>query len=489
MKFLFDTNIWIPLEPTGPSDVAPATPTLAELVRLISNSGNQPYVHPASLRDIGNDRNESRRDTRRQLLGKYPTLPDPPPVTSALTQRLGEPTKKDNDAVDNELLAAVERDAVDYLVTEDNGVHTKAGRVGLSQRVVTAADALAIVRNLFPPPGMTLPPLRRAKAHVLDENDPIFESFRADYPGFDDWLRRCKRQHRDAWVIAPPDAPIQAFAILKREQPAEEGLEGAALKVCSFKVSDDARGFRFGELLLRALFDDAYRLNVDWVYATAFAKQVDLCRLFDMFGFIRLDRLTALGESIYAKALHPIPNDSSLSALDFHRRFGPRHIKLAGTTPYLVPIQPMFHERLFPELEEQGGLFPGQTTFGNSILKAYLCNAPIRRIAPGDVLLFYRSTHQQARAVGVVDGTLRSSSPEEVSRFVGRRTVYDFATISEMCARGEVLAILFRQAESLAEWAGIQELQTSGVLTGPPQTISTISQQRGIDWLTERLAR
>ena len=39
--------------------------------------------------------------------------------------------------------------------------------------------------------------MRRAKAHVLDETDSIFDSFRIDYPRFDDWLRKCRQQARD----------------------------------------------------------------------------------------------------------------------------------------------------------------------------------------------------------------------------------------------------------------------------------------------------
>ena len=36
MKFLVDTNILIPLEPTRPSDIEIGTPAVAQLARLIS---------------------------------------------------------------------------------------------------------------------------------------------------------------------------------------------------------------------------------------------------------------------------------------------------------------------------------------------------------------------------------------------------------------------------------------------------------------------
>ena len=89
----------------------------------------------------------------------------------------------------------------------------------------------------------------------------------------------------------------------------------------------------------------------------------------------------------------------------------------------------------------------------------------------------------------VVEETLVSRSPEMVSRFVGRRTVYDFETIKTFCAHGDVLAILFRQAESLGDWIIYEQLVEHAVLTAPPQTIVQVSQRRGSEWLTQRIER
>ena len=89
MKFLFGTNIWIPLEPTSIADVAPVTPAPAEFVRLASESGNTIYLHPASFGDLANDTNAVRRHTRAQLLLKYRQLPDPPPLSPPLETAQG----------------------------------------------------------------------------------------------------------------------------------------------------------------------------------------------------------------------------------------------------------------------------------------------------------------------------------------------------------------------------------------------------------------
>ena len=89
MKFLFDTNIWIPLEPTSIADVAPMTSAPLEFVRLASEPGNTIYLHPASFGDFANDTNAVRRHTRARLLLKYRQLPDPPPLSSLLETAQG----------------------------------------------------------------------------------------------------------------------------------------------------------------------------------------------------------------------------------------------------------------------------------------------------------------------------------------------------------------------------------------------------------------
>lgn len=58
MKFLIDTNVFIPLEPTMLSDVKGGTHKIVELARLLSEAQHQLYVHPAALSDIQRDSSE-----------------------------------------------------------------------------------------------------------------------------------------------------------------------------------------------------------------------------------------------------------------------------------------------------------------------------------------------------------------------------------------------------------------------------------------------
>lgn len=103
----------------------------------------------------------------------------------------------------------------------------------------------------------------------------------------------------------------------------------------------------------------------------------------------------------------------------------------------------------------------------------------------GDLVVFYRSGDERAaRFVGVVEETLRSSDPAELTRFVGTRTVYTADEIEEQASAGrrEVLAILFRQARHLHPGWPERQLIDNGVLVRAPQSIQGIPDQ-GARWI------
>ena len=81
---------------------------------------------------------------------------------------------------------------------------------------------------------------------------------------------------------------------------------------------------------------------------------------------------------------------------------------------------------------------------GNAIKKAYLCNSNIKKIRPGDILLFYRSHDIHAiTAIGVVDQEpVHTKDTEDIIRIVGKRSVYLFDEIEEM--KKPVLVTMFR---------------------------------------------
>ena len=184
-------------------------------------------------------------------------------------------------------MASVKGDAVDFLITEDKGIHRKARRSGLDSRVFFLQEAINLLLDLFdksPPPP---PSVRKVYVYELNENDPIFSSLRSDYhPEFDDWFKYCKRTHREAYVIPNEGlAFLSGICIIKNEEGLPTGDRGRTLKLCTFKISDFEHGKRFGELLLKAVFDYADNNNYDFIYFTAFPKQYELMAFSESFGF------------------------------------------------------------------------------------------------------------------------------------------------------------------------------------------------------------
>jgi ribosomal protein S18 acetylase RimI-like enzyme len=487
VKFLIDTNVLIPLEPTGPEHMERMMEPALALLRAIEESGDQLFIHPATTADLGRDLNHERRRLRELLLQKYLPLPHPPPIPESWRESLRSPPHGSNDWVDHQLLAALHANAVSILVTEDRGIHRKAERVGLKHRVATIGDALALIlglnaRFVQPPPAVQF-----THAHDVDIEDPFFDSLRGDYPGFDSWFRRCQEAHRRCWVVRAEGHRLAALCLIKDEDEKDAfGLRRKILKICTFKVDPAHQGRRLGELLLKSVFAHTATNQYDYVYLTAFEKQGALLTLLDDFGFFEQARSES-GEFVLAKRLRPTDEYEQLSPLDFHIRFGPPAARLVAPA-FFIPIEPRFHHLLFPDADEQLGLQAGANPFGNGLRKAYLCRASIRQIAPGAPLLFYRSqSNRGVTVVGIAEKTLASRNAEEIAATVGKRTVYSMRDIEDLCSRGEVLAILFRQAQVVQSGPiSMAELRQHGALRAAPQSITTIPESAH-PWLRHRL--
>jgi hypothetical protein len=485
VRFMLDTNILIPAEPTRLDDVESSTAAITTLLGLLAAGGHMSIVHPASRIELAGDRDPARAKARGVLLQKYPALDYPPGLSSRLVFALGVPRAASNSEVDLLLLSAVDANAVDYFVTEDDGIHRRANRVGLSDRVLTIADAIAMVRALFPTVPEAPPLVTPLVAHQLDDSDPIFGSFRQDYAGFDAWLVKCKREHRRAWVIHAGDR-YAALCIVNDETANQYGFPGRTLKICSFKIAEGFRGYRYGELILKTVFAYLVENKYSGVFLEAFSKHQELFTLLSEFGFDDV-RESSKGERVLFKQMKPHAHDAhGLGPLAFNVKYGPYAISLIGAQVFVVPIQKHFHELLFPELRTQLELATESHPFGNSIRKAYLCHSKIRRISPGDAMLFYRSQQEQGvTAVGVAEATMVSSEALAIAHFVGRRTVYSYAEIEAMASK-PVLAVLFRQARGLRRRWELDLLKRAGIVRRPPQSIMQVRPE-AIPWMATQL--
>ncbi len=494
MNFLIDTNIVIPLEPTSKQDLEVNTDLALKFHNLSSGSGNKIFIHPAIKNDIQRDKNKDRKELRETLIARYPYLPSPPPVSTLDSSIIPHEQTGTNSWVDNSLLAAVQGNLVDYLVTEDIGIHRKAKRLGIDSRILLLSDAIALVEDLFDISTQPPPTVEKKYVHELDSSDDIFNSLRLDYGGkkFDTWLIKCKRDHRDAYVVRSVSGEIAGIVILKREDSLPNGVKGKILKICTFKVSASHGGNRLGELLLKPVFDYIKYNQYEYAYFTAFPKQKPLIAFAGDFGFEIIENKDSPSEIALCKTFSFAEDDlARLSPLDFHIRYGPRITSFLNNKAFIVPIRPTFHLTLFPEIGATPVSMFGtpQKPCGNSIRKAYLCNSSIKKIAEGDNLFFYRSKDLSSlTSLGIVEATMTSKNVSDVARFVGKRTVYSYKAIEKMCDKNNVLAILFRHVCAISPHIPLRKLRSSGIMSpkGQPQSITEITGP-GIKWLRQQI--
>ena len=487
-RLLLDTNAFIALEPTS---TAPESGLAigAELLRLSSAGGHRLFLQEAINRDIDRDRDSERRDTHHALTHKYEMLGRLEPSATLLTA-LGEaapPAPASNDGVDLEFLAALDAGAIDYLVTDDVRLRRRAVRAGLGEFVVTLAEAVALLRNLLPREVPPPPAVDEVRAYQLNVSDPIFDSLREDYPGFDAWLAKAKGEHRRAWIIKDPGSLTYAAVMLvKQEEPGDFGLPGRVLKVSTLKVAEDALGRKYGELMLKTLFAFAHAHAVDTVYVTVFEKHAALVDLLETFGFEAQPGRSGLGEQILVKWRRPVES-AGRDCLTTHRRHGPPFVDPRSPV-FLVPIQPIWHELLFPDYGSGLPIWTGEHPYGNALRKAYVSKSPTHLVTAGTTLLFYRSEDTSAAtAVGVVDAVLEDPSPEAILRFVGRRTVYTLGDLRGMAdGGGRLHAMLFRQDRLIEPAWRLRELQRARVVKSWPQSITKVGEE-GTRWVHQQL--
>lgn len=488
MKFLIDTNVLIALEPVTPS-LEPLADLAAEFISLAGEGGHAVVRHPAQRVDDAHDRDEARRTARTVLFRKYRTIGRVRPSRGLIASELGSPPSGSHDWVDHELLTALEAGAVEFLVTEDDGIHRKARRARLGSRVLHVRDAVDMLRTFLDRPPAAPPAVEWVKATEIDERDPIFDSIRSEYPELDEWLSTCRLEERDTAIIRAPDGGYAGISIVAKKA-GKFGLPGKFLKVCQFKVDDRFAGRRYGELLLKTLFDYRAQNGYDYAYVTAFEHHESLIRLFTDFGFEPFVARSDRGEVILVKSFRPTREDETgLEPLEYHRSFGPPALLLDPDRIFVVPIQPRYHQMLFPEAEPQLALPIGELDrpFGNALRKAYLSHSRIGMVPPGSTLLFYRSGDWQAVAcVGVLEAAVRPEDTDQLVGLVGKRTVYSLDEIKRLAAK-PTLALLFRQDRFLVRPIKLAEMLQAQLLLGPPQSI-THARSEGFAWLTKRIA-
>ena len=494
-KLLLDANILIALE--DPRVVPPGVAALAQKSQLYSIAM---FLDEACIEDIKRDPNLMRREATLSKLEKFPVLLGVAhrPLSEQVT-RYGAINNR-NDWCDVQMLDTLDLGIVDFLVTEDRGILRRATNAGLRGRVFTVQDALGWIQRTFEPKEFRLRYIVSRKVHQIDGNDAIFVGIRQDYPLFDEWLAKCRRAHRDCWVVEIA-GQLAGLVIYKTETHAEAQTVHAGpriLKVCTLKMKEEYQGEKFGEQLLKKILWYAQGNSFDLVYVTVFPKHELLITLLETFGFqttLRRDNGELVMERIMLSGDPPALSDEA--ALSFDRQWYPAFVDGPAIAKYIVPIKHEFHVILFPEIAEAPDLplFPNQRflissgksrdrTPGNTIRKVYVCRSPTRSLRWADLVLFYLSKtidlvrSQSVTTVGVVEGCRLATNTQELVRLVGRRSVYAKEDLEAFNPSEDspVLVIDFLLHGHFKPYLSLETLLRAGAFAGrPPQSIKRIT--------------
>ena len=491
----------------GLEDNRPVDAGLTELSRRCSANGVRLFVDAAVDADIQRDTDATRRAITLSKLEKFERLRGIAYPDDAELARIYGTISSANDRSDCRLLYCLERKAADFLLTRDTGLLRRARRVGLGGSVLSVEDAIVWLRQTFEPTAVELPHIVEREAYAVNRRDPLFDSLREDYAGFDRWFdEKCAKEHRKCWLVEVGGV-MAGIVIRKEETRAEAKVVKAAgakiLKLCTFKMRSEFRGEKFGEQLLKQCLWFAQTNGYDVVYVTVFADKDDLRILLESGGFQVTGRQDN-GELVFEKVMRkgPLAVDAQTDILAFDRACYPRFYDGDRAAKYCVPIQGGYHEKLFPEISFQKPLplFAGpglpreriatahqERTPGNTIRKVYLCRAQARSLKAGDILLFYLSQDKRLEAsqsittVGIVEQWRECRSLEDLMLMTARRSVFsqdELAAVQKERA-SPVKVIDFLLAGHLVTPVTLEWLLEQRIFNGrPPQSIAELDTER-----------
>ena len=476
MRILIDTNILINLEDNKVLDQG-----FSLLLNKAHSNDCLVMIHSSCLDDISKDKDEKRKGIILSKLKKYPRLVNPAKLTHEFSNLVGE--KKDNDRIDNEQLLQVHKGYVELFVTNDKGIQRKAEQLGVRHKTLSSAEALNFLEEKYTLKIPSHPLLEHVSLRELEKDfdSPFFESLKSDYDPveFMKWIKKCAREDRKCYTLRI-ESMLSAILIYNVEKSNDHnlGFNQDALKMCTFKVSDDALGLKLGELFINKMFEYCINHDITYLYVTTYDRQLALIHLLKKIGFDihqEFDNNIGNKEFVFLKNLdRKKQNDKFDNALHpFFKETGNK---------FVVPIQPQFYQTLFKDGNLRvPSLFDGQDydlqeVQGNTIVKAYISKSSRQDLVPGDLLFFYSSkNYKSLEPVGVLIEHIRIDNFNDLWDKVRSKTVYSPVRLKEMFAGQKYLTVtIFRLVTYLSPVVNFNKIKTLNAFNTKFQTITKL---------------
>lgn len=397
LKILLDTNIIIHRETEKVIN-----PEIGKLFNWLDKIKSQKYIHRITKLEINKLKNKHKKTIFNIKLDAYNeliTIDKLEPEVESLSKKYD---KNENDKNDTLLLNEVFRGTVDILITEDKKIHQKAKELNISERIFTIESFLEFVNKEFPLlTDYKVLSVEKSYFGKIDLNDTFFDSFKEDYPEFENWF---KKKSNEPVYISMADGKVCAFLYLKIEEKDENyndiepifSQKEKRLKIGTFKVA--LNGYRLGERFFKIVFDNAIKQKVNEIYVTIFDKrdeQKRLINLLEEWGFNKWGFKKSTGELVYVRDFTPKFD------INYPRKTYPFISHNANNKIFIVPIKPNYHTELLPDSilrTESPDNFKEDKPHRNAISKTYISRSLNRDIKKGDILLFYRTAEKDKSA-------------------------------------------------------------------------------------------
>lgn len=462
-KILLDTNMMIYLLDDHILDEK-----ISKLTKILYDSDKYIIaIHPNTIIEARKIKDQNKKDIFISKLKVYKIIENPPKATDDFNKQVG--FKNENDLIDNEMLYAVVRNCVSYFITNDKELLKKAEILNLNDRVLSIDDAINKFKQEEKVVVETPVFIKKEYLYNMDLNDDFFTTLRFDYKGFDNWFIKKQRNEEMAYVTMTKDNKVTSFLMLKEEDENEDYSTfekpfnpAKRIKVSTFKVSDT--GKKIGECFIKIMVNEAIQKNVDEIYVTTFEKQESLIYLLKQYGFNLFTHKnttksddTIEREAIYVKSI----KDKSQYP----------YVQIKNQGVFVFPVIPKYHKLLFEDAEGSYQISiddtQGKNTSANAIKKAFISNAKIKKIKPGDIVLFYASHNRKAiTALGIVETTWNDfESKEEIFNIVRKRTAYDEEELKYV-TNLDSLVIMFKHYITFKNPITYDFLYNNGIVNG-----------------------
>jgi rRNA-processing protein FCF1 len=479
LRILIDTNILINLEDNK---------VLEEGFSLFLNRAHSNdcsvMIHGSCLDDISKDKDENRKEIILSKLKKYPRLENPAKLDQEFSNLVGQ--KKDNDRIDNEQLLQVHKGYVELFVTNDKGIQGKAEKLGIRNKTLSSKEALSFLDEKYTLKIPSHPVLEHVSLRELEKDfdSPFFETLKLDYDPivFMKWIHKCAKEDRKCYALRI-ESELSAILIYNVENANDHGLgfNGDAIKMCTFKVGDDALGLKLGELFINKMFEYCINHDINYLYVTTYDKQHALIHLLTKFGFdifSEFENNVGNTEFVFLKNLdrNEQQDKGNNSLHPFLREAGNK---------FIVPIQPQFYQTLFKDGNlRTPSLFDGQDyglqeVQGNTIVKAYISKSSRQDLVAGDLLFFYSSqNYKSLEPVGVLIEHTRVDNFEDLWDKVRSKTVYSPEHLKQMFEGRKYLTVtIFRLVTYLNPIVNFNKIKTLNAYNTKFQTITKLGEE------------